>query len=50
MGSYDFVTADKLRKMVGLFLVLCHGIWLFFDLFRTRFGPLAKVDLATHNV
>jgi len=44
MGSYDFVTADKFGK---------NG-WPFFGslswhlaLFWTRFGPLAKVDLAT---
>jgi len=42
MGSYDFVTADKYgKKWLALFWP-CLRIWLFFALFWTRFGPLAK--------
>jgi len=42
MGSYDFVTADEFGKMVGPFLAPLLRIWLFFTLFWTIFGPLAK--------
>jgi len=44
MGSYDFVTADKFRKMVGPFLAPCLRIWLFSGL---DLAPWQKVDLAT---
>jgi len=44
MGSYDFVTADKFRKMVGPFLAPCLRIWLFSG---QDLAPWQKVDLAT---
>ena len=46
MGSYDFVTADKIGKMVDPFLAPCLRMWLFFDSFLDL-APWQKVDLST---
>jgi len=44
VGSYDFVIAVKIGKMIGPFLAPCVRVWLFSGV---DLAPWKKVDLAT---
>jgi len=47
MSSYHFLTAVKIRKMVGPFLAPCVRAWLFFVSSGLDLAPWQKVDLTT---